>query len=195
MKRARLVVLGVIIGAMLTGGVAFGVTGASTTTTYYACLAKGKLSKVGTTSPTCPSKASVISWNSVGPAGPQTGALLYQDTQYFTGPYTKDETVASFSVPAGLMCIEATATAYTSYTPPETLDLTFAPFETGPPDISLGVLANQASTHMALVPLGGSGCETVPAGTVQYVGVVGSNGNAVTDGNDYGSISVQVYSQ
>jgi hypothetical protein len=70
MKRARLVVLGVIIGATLTGGVAFGVAQPSSTT-YYACLLKGKLSHVGSTSPTCPSKASVITWNQTGPQGPQ----------------------------------------------------------------------------------------------------------------------------
>jgi hypothetical protein len=45
--------------------------GASTpSTTYYACLKAGKLSKVGTTSPTCPKGAMVISWESQ--ASPQT---------------------------------------------------------------------------------------------------------------------------
>lgn len=39
-------------------------------TTYYACLKAGKLTKVGTTSPTCPKGASVISWESQ--ASPQT---------------------------------------------------------------------------------------------------------------------------
>ena len=39
-------------------------------TTYYACLKAGRLTEVGTTSPTCKKGASVISWNSQGPAGP-----------------------------------------------------------------------------------------------------------------------------
>jgi len=39
-------------------------------TTYFACLKAGKLTQVGTASPTCKAGATVISWNSQGPAGP-----------------------------------------------------------------------------------------------------------------------------
>jgi hypothetical protein len=87
MKRTRLVVLGITIGAIMTGGVAFGVNGQPAATTYYACLAKGKLSKVGTTSPTCSSKTSAISWDSVGPPGPQgsPGQFVYDWNTTFPG--------------------------------------------------------------------------------------------------------------
>ena len=40
-------------------------------TTYFACLKAGKLTQVGTASPTCKAGATVISWNSVGPQGVQ----------------------------------------------------------------------------------------------------------------------------
>jgi hypothetical protein len=189
------IVAAVVVTAALSIGVMSVMTAGATTpnATYYACLAKGKLSKVGTTSPTCSSKASVISWNSVGPPGPQTGALLYENTQYFTGPYGGEQTVATFNVPAGLMCIQGTATAYTTETPPQEVEISFAPISTGPPDISLALLANEANDHESLVPVGGSGCVAVQAGTVKYVGV--GNASTTSDGNDSGSISVMVYSQ
>jgi uncharacterized protein YjbI with pentapeptide repeats len=70
--KLRSVALGLVIGALLTAGVTFGVTEASASgpnVTYYACLKSGKLTHVGTTSPTCAVGAVKISWNSQGPSG------------------------------------------------------------------------------------------------------------------------------
>ena len=39
--------------------------------TYHACLSRGVLSKVGTSTPSCAAGFKVISWNSTGPQGPQ----------------------------------------------------------------------------------------------------------------------------
>ncbi len=68
----------IAIAAAVAGVVSFGagaVVEASATgsnVTYQACLSsKGALSKVSATvTPTCPATATVISWNSTGPAGP-----------------------------------------------------------------------------------------------------------------------------
>ena len=70
--KLRSVALGLVIGALLTAGVTFGVTEASASgpnVTYYACLKSGKLTHVGTTAPTCAVGAVKISWNSQGPSG------------------------------------------------------------------------------------------------------------------------------
>jgi hypothetical protein len=71
MKHRTLILL-VVVGALLAGGLVGGVVEASASapsTTYYACLAKGKLTMVGTSLPTCKPTATHISWNSQGPAG------------------------------------------------------------------------------------------------------------------------------
>ena len=71
--RFRMMVLGFAICSVLAAGLAFGVTQASAggpAVTYYACLKSGKLTQVGTSSPTCRSGATSISWNSQGPEGP-----------------------------------------------------------------------------------------------------------------------------
>jgi hypothetical protein len=61
----------VTIAAISVGASAVVIAGASGAgTTYYACLKAGKLTEVGTTSPTCKAASSVVSWNSQGPAGP-----------------------------------------------------------------------------------------------------------------------------
>lgn len=67
-----LVVVGVISGAVVVTGVTAAVAAGSSgsSKTYYACLSKGELSKVGAKSPTCATGSKVISWNSVGPQGP-----------------------------------------------------------------------------------------------------------------------------
>ena len=73
--KIRSVVLGGVVGAILLGGVLIGVSVEATSpiSTYFACLTNGKLTKVGTSSPACPTPGKVISWNSLGPAG-ATGA-------------------------------------------------------------------------------------------------------------------------
>ncbi len=63
---------------------------ASPSTTYYACLSSaGQLSKVTTTQPTtatyCPSNASLVQWNQVGPQGP-AGPQGLQGTTGAAGP-------------------------------------------------------------------------------------------------------------
>jgi hypothetical protein len=71
MKQRTLVLIVAAI-ALLAGGLVGSVVQASASgpnVTYYACLNKGKLIHVGTTSPTCPSTATAISWNSQGPPG------------------------------------------------------------------------------------------------------------------------------
>jgi hypothetical protein len=67
----RLVVAAAVGVAALAVGAAIVTAGAANSpTTYYACLLSGSLSQVGTTAPTCQSKAAtVISWNSQGPQG------------------------------------------------------------------------------------------------------------------------------
>lgn len=67
----------ITIGVSVLAGMALMATGSivlagasGSSTTYYACLSKGALSKVGTVSPTCAPPSKVISWNSVGPQGP-----------------------------------------------------------------------------------------------------------------------------
>jgi hypothetical protein len=131
----------------------------------------------------CPTGTLPLNWN--------IGALLMQKTIFFTGPFAG--TVASFTVPAGLMCMEATATAYT--TGPGLLGVSFAPTASGPPSVTLAIEANEANSHKALVPKTGSpSCLPVSAGTKTYVGSTIAAGNT-SDSNDFGSISVRVYSQ
>ena len=70
-KALVLIVVAMIAGAAgagLTAAVTVGATGSHVT--YYGCLSP-KLSKVGTVAPKCPSKSTVIDWNSVGPQGIQ----------------------------------------------------------------------------------------------------------------------------
>ncbi len=70
-KTLKLTVAAVVATALLSVGVTVAVTAGATGSnpTYYACLNGGKLSSVGTTTPTCTSPATLISWNQTGPAG------------------------------------------------------------------------------------------------------------------------------
>lgn len=74
MKIPRPILLAVcatLFGAALATGISAAVTVGATgsSTTYFACLKAGRLTGVGTASPTCRSGATVISWNSQGPTG------------------------------------------------------------------------------------------------------------------------------
>ncbi len=65
--KLKILPLGIVIGSLLTAGVAFGVAGASAengATTWYACLGRGKLSHVGTLPTGCKYPAVQISWGS-----------------------------------------------------------------------------------------------------------------------------------
>jgi hypothetical protein len=63
------VVVAILVFATATGAGVLAV-GAAGTTTYYACLKGGTLTKVGTTAPTCATPATQISWDQTGPQGP-----------------------------------------------------------------------------------------------------------------------------
>jgi hypothetical protein len=83
--KLRTVALIVVVAALVTAGTTLGVTKASAqgpNVTYYACLAKGKLTNVGTTAPTCKSSATQISWNSQG----ATGTDGTNGTSFVTSP-------------------------------------------------------------------------------------------------------------
>jgi type VI secretion system secreted protein Hcp len=93
MKHRTLVAL-VAVGALLVGGLVSGVIEASASAssqTYYACLARGKLTGVGTTAPTCPGTATQISWNSQGAPGP-------------TGPQGPVGQASVINLPPGSAC-------------------------------------------------------------------------------------------
>ncbi len=81
----------VLAASVLMGIGLAGAISQSSPVTYHACLAGGKLSKVGTTAPTCPIGAKDISWNSVGPPGPKgprgaTGPKGAKGAKGATGP-------------------------------------------------------------------------------------------------------------
>jgi Collagen triple helix repeat (20 copies) len=83
--RAGMVVA--LVVSFLLGGATYGavqLAGASgTSTTYYACLKSGTLSKVGTTAPICPTGTTRISWNRTGPSGLSNYQLAQENG--FTG--------------------------------------------------------------------------------------------------------------
>jgi hypothetical protein len=86
--KLRTLALGFAVGALLTAGLALGVTEASASgpnVTYYACLKNGKLTRVGTATPTCSALATKISWNSQGPAG-TPGTNGTNGTNFLTSP-------------------------------------------------------------------------------------------------------------
>ena len=72
-RSTRAGVVGGLVAACLIGGAVYGavqIAGATAPgTTFYACLAGGKLTKVATVAPTCVSPATQISWDSAGPQG------------------------------------------------------------------------------------------------------------------------------
>jgi hypothetical protein len=127
--KIRTLLLGGIVGALLAGGVAVGVTAsaAGASTTYYACLsAKGSLSKVGTKLPTCLLGSKIISWNSQGPqgiqgvqgiqgpSGPAGGAQLSQSTWTGTLPANSLYISSQTAIPSGFLFIPISVTVLTS---------------------------------------------------------------------------------
>jgi hypothetical protein len=93
-------VLSLFAGMVIAGSVAVA-TASTNAPTYYACLHKGALSKVGSTKPRCPSGYKLISWNSAGPQG-QPGATG-PGAVYFTSNGT-------YTVPAGVTAVQITVT-------------------------------------------------------------------------------------
>jgi hypothetical protein len=134
----------------------------------------------------CPTGTTPLNWN--------TGALIYQKTVSFNGPYSSGSPiVASFTIPAGLVCVEASASAYTA-TATAHLNQEFAVSNLqAPPPVFLSLFANEANSHKALVS-DGAPCALQPlANTYNYVGT--GFGPTLSDSNDVGSLTVRVYSQ
>jgi hypothetical protein len=119
------------------------------------------------------------------------GLLIYQEVAAFPGPYHANQQIASFTVPAGLMCVSGTATAYTASTPPVRLQV--ALYAGGAPAVVLAVTADETNSHKTLAS-SGTFCHTVRAGAYAYKGM-GQTPDTLTDSNDFGSLSVQVFSQ
>ncbi len=184
---------GILMGAVVATGVSWASIPDATGQIHGCYKAAGKtthaLSVIDSAATSaCPKGMLPLNWN--------TGALIYQKTVDFAGPYTGGQTVATFTVPAGLMCAQATATAYTTGTTGQFLELAFQTGTAAYGQLVLRILANQDNLHMALVPYFGEGCHQVPAGTFSYAGNAESGiYPTTTDNNDQGNISVQVYSQ
>ncbi len=104
-RSAVLVLVSLVAGAILAAGVTAAVTaGASgTSSTYFACLRSGTLTRVGVTRPACPNGATVISWNSVGPRGPQglRGAKGAQGPVGPQGPGAQSAYAPAVAAPQG----------------------------------------------------------------------------------------------
>jgi hypothetical protein len=119
------------------------------------------------------------------------GRLIYQTVTNFQGPWDTT-TQASFTVPAGLMCVSGQASAYTTTPGGGTLGVQFISLQ-GAPSLNFELLANEANSHKTLVPQWNNNCVTVSAGTYSYLAQ--EFDAATSDNNDVGSISVQVFSQ
>ena len=100
--RTKQVALAVGASALIASGLTFGVTEASASgpnVVYYACLARGKLTSVGTTPPTCKSTATQISWNSQGAAAPIYSGTHDSGVEFSTGTANVYGTVATLPIP------------------------------------------------------------------------------------------------
>ncbi len=190
---------GVSGAATGTGNVArYGVTGSASGTqgigvqgtgTHYGVYSNGPLGVSAGQSLTCTGCVGRGDLSSTAVAG----RLLYEQSASVQGPWN-GSTVASFTVPAGLMCVQGSASAYATSVPVVS-GVNFV--STGAaPLIAEGLLMNDVNRHMTLISAGVK-CAAVPAGTYSYAadGYSGGGTGATSDSNDYGSISVQVFSQ
>jgi hypothetical protein len=172
-------------GVTGNAGGTFGI-GVQGTGTKYGVFSNGPLGVAAGKSLTC--TGCVTATDLAGNAAP--GRLLYQSDATFNGPYTSGGTVASFTVPAGLMCVTPQASAFATAAPAQI----GVAFLTSSPAPSVTTLLAVADTnHHALVSEG-STCAQVVAGTYTYTG------NAFTvastsDNTDHGGLGVQVFSQ
>jgi hypothetical protein len=125
-------------------------------------------------------------------ASAKKGALIYSSVETVSGPYTEGEQVATFSnVPAGLMCVSGSATAFASSLPPgEFMELEFA--APGAGDLSFQLNPSQANVRVALPGI--SACSGVNAGTYTFTGDA-LTGITASNSFDTGSITVQVFSR
>ncbi len=101
--KTRSLLLGIVIGALMAGGLAFGVAASAITPTktYYACLAGGSLSKVATAKPTCTSPAKLIFWDQTGPQGPPGTTAFGSKTQGATSASSQTCIIGQIYLQAG----------------------------------------------------------------------------------------------
>jgi hypothetical protein len=197
------VVTGVLVAA-LASGVTWASIPNSTSGVITACYSKTLATKTlrvidAQAGQKCTTSENKLSWQANGLTLAQVqavvsaapGRLIYQNYAEFQGPWDGTTTKASFTVPAGLMCVWGQASAYTTTAGASALSVQFAN-GAGAPGMYFNLEADEANSHKALVPLNNNGCETVSAGTYKYVAYdLGST----SDSNDWGSIQVQVFSQ
>jgi hypothetical protein len=108
---------------------------------------------------------------------------------HFSGPWD-GTTKATFTVPSGTMCIDASASAYTTSTP-NVLDVEMVdPGKPEAPHVSLQVEANEPNSHKALVS-SGLACQPVGAGTYNFQPTV--VGPTSSDSTDVGSVTIYQY--
>jgi hypothetical protein len=189
MQLRKLVIGGLVMGLAMSAGIAYASIPDSSKKVHgcWKALAATNgthnLTVIDTaTTPTCPSGFNKLNW-------PTKGQLLYQSNASFQGPYTSNQTVATFTgVPAGLMCVSGTASAFAT-TSSASVQVVFT--SPSAPTVFFVLFANEANSHKALVEEGTS-CGTVPAGTYSYGGAANNN-PTTSDGNDIGSLSVQVF--
>ena len=189
MQLRKLVVGAAVMGLAMSAGIAYAsipdsggtIHGCVKTATATNGTHGIKVIDTATTS-TCPTGFNNLNW-------PSKGQLLYQSNASFTGPYTSGETVGTFNgVPAGLMCLTGTASAFAT-TSSARVEVVFT--SPSAPTVFFVVFANEANSHKALVEEG-TNCATVPTGTYSYGGAANNN-PTTSDGNDFGSLSVQVF--
>jgi hypothetical protein len=144
---------------------------------------------------TCPTGYKAVNWNQTGqqgPPGPSSGALIYEQGLTFEGPLTNGQQGDTFfGVPAGLMCVQGAASAYTTTTGTQ-LAIEYSDPTGVAPLAKLELVSNLAETHEALMSYGVD-CKSVPAGNYTYDAILGTG--TIFDANDFGSITVWVYSQ
>ena len=124
--------------------------------------------------------------------GAAKGALIYQSSQSFTGPYSDGEAIASFAgIPAGLLCVSGTASASTTSPTGANMSLHFVDGG-GYTYLQFALNPTAATSHQELVELG-TVCADNFGGPLTWYG--GGNSDTISDSSDVGSLSVQVFSE
>jgi hypothetical protein len=168
---------------MLVAGSVAIATASSSGTTYYACLHKGTLSKVGTSKASCPSGYKLISWNSVGPQGLRgvtgpKGAAGQNGAAGTPGPGERYFTSSgNYQVPAGVTKIKIVVVGAGGGG---------GGYETNNGNIGGGGGQGAAETVFASVVAGTSLIVTIGAGGSSYPPGVLPCGNGVSFGGQAG---------
>jgi hypothetical protein len=188
MRIHKLILGGLAAGLAMTAGIAYASIPDSGGVIHgcYKNAVPHKLAVIDTaTAPTCPAGYTRLNW-------PTKGALLDNQWASFNGPYTSGETVASFTVPAGLMCVSSSLSAWTSNPGGGFVSVSFGPNPIPAPSTNGFVFTNEPSSHKALLSIPDK-CEVVAAGTYSYTGRALTSGT-MSDSLDHGYMSVMVYS-